>query len=178
MPGFYEPLKIYEISVVDMLSPEASMFVCGLNGIVKELPTRRPVKLTGAEINMLMNCCIPQVETRDVEGLRKIVGRSEYPRFAITQRDMGVMPTSRAVILDPYKDIQTIQPEKKVVEKPLTAEELEVMEEPGPDREDQLDAATRPELVILATEMGIEVGPRTGRETIIRAILKEEKEVK
>ena len=60
MSSFYEPEKIYEVSVVDMLSPEVPVFTCGLNGIVKEYPTRRPIKLSGAQINMLMSCTIEE----------------------------------------------------------------------------------------------------------------------
>ena len=177
MSSFYEPEKIYEVSVVDMLSPEVPVFTCGLNGIVKEYPTRRPIKLSGAQINMLMSCCIPQAEVQDVDGLRKVVGRSEYPRFAITQRGMGVFPTAKAMILDPYKNIPIVKAEQTVVEDPdFTPEEIDAMSEPVPDRQEQLEAATKSELTEYAKQLGIQVGPRAGREAIIRAILKSEAE--
>ena len=177
MSSFYEPTKIYEVSVVDMLSPEVPVFTCGFNGVVKEYPTRRPIKLSGAQINMLMSCAIPQAEVQEIDGLRKVIGRSEYPRFAITQRDMGVFPTAKAVILNQYKGVPIINPEPPVNREPeFSPEELEAMAEPQPDRLEQLEAATRPELAEYAKQLGIEVGPRAGREAIIRAILKSESE--
>jgi len=180
MPSFYEPNMVYEVSVVDMLSPEVPVFICGLNGNVKEYPTRKPIKLTGAQINMLMNCAIPQAEVKIVDGLRTVIGRSEYPRFAITQRGMGVMPTERAAILNPYKTVPYISTQKTKEEfedsAPLTPEDLSIMAEPGPDRAEQLDAATKSELTEYARELGIPISPRAGREAIIRSILKAEEE--
>lgn len=177
MPTFFEPEKIYEVSVVDMLSPEVNVFTCGLNGMVREYPTRKPIKLTGAQVNMLMSCAIPQAEVQEIDGLRKVIGRSEYPRFAITQRGMGVLPTAKATILNPYKSVPIVKAEPKDIDEPaFTPEEIEAMNEPQPDRQEQLEAATRPELVEYAKQLGIEVGPRAGREAIIRAILKSESE--
>lgn len=179
MSSFYEPAKIYEVSVIDMLSPEVPVFICGLNGVVKEYPTRRPIKLTGAQINMLMSCVIPEAIVQEIDGLRTIVGRSEYPRFAITQRSMGMMPTEKAAILNPFKNVPIVKPAQPVEEKEELAfspEEIEAMGEPQPDRQEQLEAATKPELTEYAKQLGIEVSPRAGREAIIRAILKSEAE--
>ena len=50
------------------------------------------------------------------------------------------------------------------------------MSEPAPDRQEQLEAATKSELTEYAKQLGIQVGPRAGREAIIRAILKSEAE--
>ena len=174
--SLYKDNQVYVVSVIDMLSPEVTIFTCGLNDRVKEYPTRKPIGLTGAQIKMLLTCAIPDEQTETVDGLNKVVGHSEYPRFAITPRGLVSFPTEKATLINPNKNVPLInaRPETEEEESPLTSEELEILKEPHPDRKTEMSGATREELERHAASIGVTVNPRWNRDTLVRAILKAE----
>lgn len=181
---FYKDNVMYDVSVIDMLSPEVPVFTCGLNGDVREFPTRKPIMISGAQIKMLMSCNIPDEKTEQVDGLNKWVGHSEYPRFAITMRGYGPMPTERAHILNPMsgtllKNKPAMDPTPETEsEEPAPEEDITAMDEPMPDRKAELEGATMEELVRHATGLGIQIKQTWGRPAIIRAIVKAEEVAK
>ena len=174
---FYKDNEKYCVSVIDMLTPDVPVFTCGLNDFVKEYPTKKPITLTGAQIKMLMTCSIPETRTEVVDGIPVIRERSEYPRFAITLRGMGQMPTEKATILSRNTGAQYITP--KSIERDIedaASEDMEttLMEEPGPDRRADLEGATVEELQAHAKGLGLAVSNRATRGSLISAILKAE----
>lgn len=182
MEGFYKNNEIYSVSVIDMLSPEVPMFTCGLNGKVREYPTKKTIQLSGAQINMLMNCNIPETHVTDDNGYSRVIGYSYYPRFAIKVMGLGDMPTGKATILNPYSSIPS-QPKMFAMPSSVpddTPNDGIALETPAVamEREDVLGMSTRNELVEIAAEMGIQVAPRASKDTVIQAIIRAEEEGK
>lgn len=173
----YEDKKTYLVSVIDMMTPDVPVFTCGLNDFVKEYPTKKPITLTGAQIKMLMTCSVPENETSVIDGIPVITGRSEYPRFAITLRGYGQMPTSKATILSGRK-AATIPTVTSLERDEADSEEADVenslMEEPGPDRRADLEGATMEDLQKHIKGLGITMSPRATRGAMINAIVKAE----
>lgn len=175
--NFYKDNEKYCVSVIDMLTPDVPVFTCGLNDFVKEYPTKRPIILTGAQIKMLMTCSIPETRTEVVDGIPVIRERSEYPRFAITLRGMGQMPTEKATILSGNTGAQYITPksvERDIDDAASANIEQTLLEEPGPDRKADLEGATIEELQVHARGLGLSIPPRASRGSLITAILKAE----
>lgn len=178
----YEDHKRYRVSVIDMLTPDVPIFTCGLNDSVNEYPTKKEIELTGAQIKMLMTCAIPEPVTEIVDGLSVVRGFSEYPRFAITLRGLGQMPTERAVILGgkgASSRPTSVPPTPKAIcrdaEDAVNAEvEASLMEEPGPDRAADLEGATTEELHAHAKGLGLSMSPRATRGALVKAILRAE----
>lgn len=100
--SFYQDNMYYEVEVVDLLSPETTTFTVGHNGRVSSYPTKKPIRLPGREIAVLLDARIPKEQFEIVDGLRKVTGYTSEARFAVSMRKFGMFPSATAAILQPF----------------------------------------------------------------------------
>lgn len=98
----YQDNMFYDVSVVDLLSPEATSFVVGVNGKISTYPTHKAIRVPGRELKVLMDATIPMEQFTMENGFRKITGCSLRSRFAISIRSFGAFPTEKATVLQPF----------------------------------------------------------------------------
>ena len=192
MNDMYKSNLFYEVSVTDLLNPEAKSFMVGFNGRLSSYPTRQTIRISGAELKVLMDAQIPQEVVEMDNGFRKITGLSFTDRFSINMKTLGAFPSAKSTILQPFgvKAVHLDAPMSLEREPELgSPEDIEAMPEPTPEEEimsgrdmkalleerrEELEMTTKEVLTAHAESIGIKVTPRMNKSMIIDGILKAE----
>lgn len=192
MNDMYKSNLFYEVSVTDLLNPEAKSFMVGFNGRLSSYPTRQTIRISGAELKVLMDAQIPQEVVEMDNGFRKITGLSFTDRFSVNMKTLGAFPSAKSTMLQPFgvkavhldalmslerepelgspEDIEAMP--EPVSEGPLP--ELYDMEKAIAERREELEMETKDVLGMHAESLGFKVTPRMNKSMIIDGILKAE----
>ncbi len=189
MNDMYKSNLFYEVSVTDLLNPEAKSFMVGFNGRLSSYPTRQTIRISGAELKVLMDAQIPQEVVEMDNGFRKITGLSFTDRFSINMKTLGAFPSAKSTILQPFgvKAVHLDAPMSLEREPELgSPEDIEAMPEPTPEEEimsgrdmkalleerrEELEMTTKEVLTAHAESIGIKVTPRMNKSAIVDSIL-------
>jgi hypothetical protein len=188
MNDMYKRNLFYEVSVTDLLNPEAKSFMVGFNGRLSSYPTRQTIRISGAELKVLMDAQIPQEVVEMDNGFRKITGLSFTDRFSINMKTLGAFPSAKSTILQPFgvKAVHLDAPMSLEREPELgSPEDIEAMPEPEPEvshpdlaystimetRRSELEMETKDVLTMHAESLGIKISPRMNKSSIIDCIL-------
>ncbi len=189
MNDMYKSNLFYEVSVTDLLNPEAKSFMVGFNGRLSSYPTRQTIRISGAELKVLMDAQIPQEVVEMDNGFRKITGLSFTDRFSINMKTLGAFPSAKSTILQPFgvKAVHLDAHMSLEREPELgSPEDIEAMPEPTPEEEimsgrdmkalleerrEELEMTTKEVLTAHAESIGIKVTPRMNKSAIVDSIL-------
>jgi len=179
----------YEVSVTDNLDPGAKSFIVGHNGVLSSFETKKPVRLSGAQLRVLMDAQIPEEKVEVKNGFRTITGVTFSDRFAINFKQFGTFASARGTVLQPFgtKTVHLDAVESLKEDPDVSSpEDIEAMPEPTPEEEimsgrdmkalleerrEELEMTTKEVLTAHAESIGIKVTPRMNKSAIVDSIL-------